>query len=54
MRKRFPITVDEKDLEVAYQQMAWEEAREVEALEWAEAAVGDMADEARWRLVGPL
>jgi predicted CopG family antitoxin len=29
-----------KDLEVAYKQMAQEEARESEALEWAEATVG--------------
>ena len=36
-----------KDLEVAYQQMAQEEAREAEALEWAEATLGDVADEAR-------
>ena len=36
-----------KDLEIAYQQMAQDEAREAEALEWAEAAVGDVADEAR-------
>jgi predicted CopG family antitoxin len=36
-----------KDLQVAYQQMAQEEAREAEALEWAEATVGDVADEAR-------
>jgi hypothetical protein len=36
-----------KDLEVAYQQMAQEEAREAEALEWAEASVGDVADETR-------
>jgi hypothetical protein len=36
-----------KDLEVAYQQMAQDEAREVEALDWAEATVGDIADEAR-------
>ena len=36
-----------KDLEVAYKQMAREEAREAEALEWAEAAVGDVADETR-------
>jgi hypothetical protein len=35
------------DLEVAYQQMAQEEAREAEALEWAEATIGDVADEAR-------
>jgi hypothetical protein len=36
-----------KDLDVAYQQMAQEEAREAEALEWAEATVGDVADETR-------
>lgn len=36
-----------KDLEVAYQQMAREESREAEALEWAEATVGDVADETR-------
>ena len=36
-----------KDLEVAYQQMAREEAREAEALDWAEATIGDVADETR-------
>ncbi len=36
-----------KDLEAAYKQMAQEEAREAGALEWAEATVGDVADEAR-------
>ena len=36
-----------KDLDVAYQQMAQEEAREAEALDWAEATVGDVADETR-------
>ncbi len=36
-----------KELEVAYQQMAREEAREAEALECAEATVGDVADETR-------
>lgn len=36
-----------KDLETAYRQMAQEEAREAEALEWAEATIGDVADEAR-------
>lgn len=36
-----------KDLELAYRQMAEEEAREAEALEWAEATVGDVADETR-------
>jgi siroheme synthase (precorrin-2 oxidase/ferrochelatase) len=36
-----------RDLEAAYRQMAREEAREAEALEWAEAMVGDVADETR-------
>ena len=36
-----------KDLEMAYRQMAQDEAREAEALEWAEATLGDVADEAR-------
>lgn len=36
-----------KDLEAAYRQMAQEEAREAEALEWAEATVGDVANETR-------
>ena len=36
-----------KDLDTAYRQMAREEARESEALEWAEATVGDIADETR-------
>jgi predicted CopG family antitoxin len=36
-----------KDLEVAYQQMAQEESREADALEWAEATMGDVADETR-------
>jgi len=35
------------DLEVAYRRMAQEEAREKAALEWAEATVGDVADEKR-------
>ncbi len=38
---RFP------DLEAAYQQMGQDETREREALEWVEATVGDMSDEAR-------
>jgi predicted CopG family antitoxin len=36
-----------KDLELAYQQMAQDEAREADALEWADAAVGDIEDETR-------
>lgn len=34
-------------LEHAYQQMAKDEVRETEALEWAEATIGDVSDEAR-------
>lgn len=41
-----PHVID-KDLEAAYRQMAREEAREAEALEWTEATVGDVADETR-------
>jgi len=36
-----------RDREAAYRQMAREEARETGALEWAEATVGDVADETR-------
>ncbi len=35
------------DLEAAYREMALDEAREAEALMWAEATVGDVADETR-------
>jgi predicted CopG family antitoxin len=35
------------DLKAAYMAMAADEAREAEALEWAEATVGDVADDAR-------
>jgi hypothetical protein len=34
-------------LEAAYAQMAQDECREEEALEWAEATMGDVADEPR-------
>jgi len=34
-----------KELEAGYQQMAQDEEHEAEALEWAEAAVGDVGDE---------
>jgi hypothetical protein len=34
-----------KDLEVVYREMAQDEAREAQALEWAEATAGDVADE---------
>ncbi len=39
--------VVEEGIEVAYRQMAGEEAREVEASEWADDTSGDIADEAR-------
>ncbi len=35
------------DLEAAYAEMARDEAREAEALAWAEATLGDAAHEAR-------
>lgn len=41
-----PHVID-KDLEAAYKQMAQEEQREAEALEWAEATLEDVADETR-------
>jgi len=34
-----------QELEPAYKQMAQDEEREVEALEWAEATVGEVSDE---------
>ncbi len=36
-----------QELEAGYHQMAQDEAREAEALEWAEATIGDVRDEAR-------
>lgn len=36
-----------QDLEAAYSEMARDEEREAEALEWAEATIGDVGDEAR-------
>ena len=35
------------ELEAAYRQMAQEEDREAQALEWAEATLEDVSDEAR-------
>ena len=37
----------DKDLEDAYRQMAQDEAREQEALEWSEATIVDVSDESR-------
>ena len=39
--------VTSKELDAAYRQMAEDEEREAEALEWAEGTVGDVRDEAR-------
>jgi predicted CopG family antitoxin len=39
--------VVKKDLEKAYREMAADEKREAEALEWSEGLVGDVADETR-------
>ncbi len=36
-----------EDLAAAYQEMARDEAREAEAIEWAEATASDVADEPR-------
>ena len=36
-----------RDLEAAYRELAADELREAEAHEWAEATVGDVADETR-------
>ncbi len=35
------------DLEAAYREMAQDETREAEAVEWAEATIGDVCDEPR-------
>jgi hypothetical protein len=40
------------ELEDGYQAMANDEDREAEALEWAEATIGDVADEPEYRTVG--
>lgn len=36
-----------KDLEIGYREMARDEVREAEALEWSEGLSGDVADEPR-------
>ena len=41
-----PHVLDE-EFELAYSQMAQDEERETEALEWAEATCGDVSDEPR-------
>jgi hypothetical protein len=42
-----PHVLDKKSLDAAYREMAQDEAREQEALEWADATCGDVADETR-------
>ena len=39
--------VVKSSLETAYREMALDEARESEALEWTDATMGDVADETR-------
>ena len=39
--------VIETDLDEAYRQMAADEAREAEAMEWIEGTIGDVADDPR-------
>ena len=39
--------VVKSSLESAYREMALDEARESEALEWSEGTIGDVADETR-------
>ena len=41
-----PHVID-TELEAGYQQMAQDQEQEAEALEWAEATVGDVSDETR-------
>lgn len=42
---RIAACVARKNLDVAYEEMARDEAREAQALEWVEATVGDVPDE---------
>jgi hypothetical protein len=39
--------LSEGDLDIGYREMAQDEAREIEALDLAEATIGDVSDEAR-------
>jgi len=39
--------LSEDDLDIGYREMAQDEAREIEALDLAEATIGDVSDEAR-------
>jgi len=42
MKKNLPM---EENLEAGYREMAADEAREAEALDWSEATLPDVADE---------
>jgi predicted CopG family antitoxin len=42
----------DKDLEAAYEEMAKDEVREAEALEWIEGTIGEISDEKRRSMVG--
>jgi len=44
----------DKDLETAYEEMAKDEMRETEALEWIEGTIGEICDETRRSMVGKL
>lgn len=50
MQKKLALTVDAEvyeGLREAYREMAADEAREAEALEWADETCGDVADDER-------
>lgn len=49
MRKRLTVTTNDVDLDEAYRQMALDEEREAEALEWAEATIGDVSDDVQYK-----
>ena len=46
--------VIKKDIYAAHEEMASDQARESEALEWAETTIGDVNDEARGSMVDKL
>jgi len=46
-----PLINSESELEAAYRQMSQDYAREVEAMEWIEALIGDADNEVEKRLL---
>jgi len=46
-----PCHNSESELEAAYRQMSQDYAREIEAMEWIEALIGDADDEVEKRLL---